>query len=158
MKLNLEINNTTRSSIKKDFFAKVIRRTLAEYNYDFLKRRIVSLSIALVAPLEIKKLNRIYRRKDSVTDILSFSEYRSAQELKKAVDKNIFLGELVMCYTEIGNYSKKTGRGIKEELARVVSHGLLHLLGLRHGKKMFSIQNSIIKKDKNNEQRKSDKR
>jgi rRNA maturation RNase YbeY len=60
-------------------------------------------------------------------------------------EKEIFLGEIVLCYNKIVRYSKKEKKKEKEEFAKIAAHGLLHLLGFNHGEKMFQIQESILK-------------
>lgn len=128
---------------------------MAEAGFEFADdkagpAREIFVSLALVAPAEIHRLNKEYRKYDSVTDVLSFAEYKSAKALKKAVDNppdgGVFLGELILCYTDIREYARKNKIGLKKELANVVSHGVLHLLGMKHGKKMFSIQNKVLNK------------
>lgn len=154
MKLTLELNNLAKSPVKKDFFGKVVKKTIQESGYDFLNPlrqsadggKNISISIALVSKKEIKRLNKNYRKKDQVTDVLSFAEYKNLAAIKKAKDKSIFLGELILCYDDIKEYAKKRGLALKKEMANVVSHGILHLLGMKHGKKMFLLQKKIIKK------------
>lgn len=145
MKINLEINNTTQSPIADDFFIFVAEKTFAELKLDFLAEKNISISLALVAPEEIQKINKEHRKKDSVTDILSFAEYTNAEEIKKAVDKDIFLGELILCYDDVKEYAEKEGIKLEKELANVISHGILHLLGFEHSEEMFAIQNQITK-------------
>ncbi len=127
--------------------AQIVKETIKEINYKFLARKNIFVSIALVAPKEIRKLNRIYRKKDGVTDILSFAEYKNIQAIKRAVDNpptgGLFLGELILCYDDIREYSRKKNIGLEKELANVVSHGLLHLLGFEHGEEMFGIQEKV---------------
>ncbi|OGI17878.1 MAG: rRNA maturation RNase YbeY [Candidatus Moranbacteria bacterium RIFCSPHIGHO2_02_FULL_40_12b] len=163
-KLNLEINNTTQSPVEDAFFVSVAEKTLAEVpSLSDLVAKSFSISMALVSPAEIQKLNKERRQVDSVTDILSFAEYNNVNELKAAVDNSqadgLFLGELVLCYDYIKEYAEKRkinphtknlhpedfGVGVKldQELANAVSHGILHLLGFKHGKKMFQIQHKI---------------
>ncbi|HRY28157.1 MAG TPA: rRNA maturation RNase YbeY [Candidatus Moranbacteria bacterium] len=147
MKIDLEINNTTNSPIESGFFEMMAEKTFAELKYDFLKDKKVGISLALVSPDEIKKLNKEYRQQDSVTDILSFPEHASIEELKKAVLKNseeeLFLGELILCYNDINEYAKKEGLNLEKELAKVFSHGILHLLGFSHGDEMFALQDVV---------------
>lgn len=143
MKLNLEINNKSRSPLKKSFFEKVIKKTLTEVGWDFLQEKIISLSLALIEKEEMREINKKYRKINAVTDVLSFAEYKSEKEIKKSRDKELFLGELILCYDDIKEYVKKEKLNLKEESVRVVSHGVLHLMGMRHGKKMFFIQDKI---------------
>jgi probable rRNA maturation factor len=90
----------------------------AAIDEDFLKRvaRVVlkgenkpdmPLSIALVGQERIKELNKQYRGENKATDVLSFS-----------------YGEIVICPVKVR----------KNELARVLIHGILHLLGFDHEK------------------------
>lgn len=150
MKLNIELNNIAKKPVSKAFLEKVVLRTLKASVLVFLREKNISVSVAVVSPAEIKKINKKYRKINKVTDILSFAEYKSEKELKKAKDdpevSGLFLGELILCYDDIKEYAKKRGLALEKELANVVSHGVLHLLGFRHGKKMFEIQEKIIKK------------
>lgn len=142
MKLNIEINNRSGGRIKKDLFYDVIRKTL-ELSGVGLDKKNISVSIALVPEKEIKSLNKAYRKKDAVTDILSFAEYKNMAEIRKEKKAVIFLGELILCYNDIKKYAAKNKISPKTELANVLGHGILHLLGFQHGQKMFYIQKRV---------------
>lgn len=150
MQINLEVNNVTKSPYKKGFFKRVVEKTFAGINCDFLKSRELEISIALVKPAEIRKLNNKYRGYNSVTDILSFPEYKSAEDLRKHMQKDkgkpVFLGELILCYDDIRKYAQKERLYSEREFAKVVAHGILHLLGFKHGEKMFLLQQSVVDK------------
>lgn len=141
MKLSLEINNLAQSPINKVLFKTVAKKTLENSGYKFLKNKSISISLAVVGKAEIKKINKIYRKKNESTDVLSFAEYKNIGEIRGMRDRDIFLGELILCYDDIKEYGRKKGLNLKRETGTVVSHGVLHLLGMRHGKKMFGIQN-----------------
>lgn len=145
MKIIIEFNNLAKTPLRQGFFATAAERVLREPEFAFLENKSLIVSVALVGEMEIKRLNRTYRKKNYVTDVLSFAEYKNLKDLKSAVDKDIFLGELVLCYDDIREYAKKEKIKPEQELAKVVSHGVLHLLGMRHGKAMFEIQEKISK-------------
>lgn len=145
MKLNLEINNLEKKPLKKAFVEKVITETLQEFGLKFLQKRNISISLAIVGKTEIKKINKTYRKKNQTTDILSFSEFKNNQEMKNH-EGELFLGELILCYDDVKEYSQKKGIQLKKELANVISHGVLHLFNFKHGKKMFEIQNKVSEK------------
>lgn len=130
-----------------DFFVRVAEKTFAELGLDFLKDSNVSISLALVSPEEIRNLNKEYRKYDSVTDILSFAEYENMEEVERNSRENsnqeLFLGELILCYDDIMKYTQDEGIKFERELAKVVSHGILHLLGFSHGEGMFSLQEKV---------------
>ncbi len=65
------------------------------------------LSIAIVSSKEIQKINKKYRKKDKPTDVLSFNYGTS--------------GEVIICPQQI-----------KGEIADVLAHGILHILGYTH--------------------------
>jgi len=149
VKLNLEINNATQSPIEDSFLVAVVEKIFAELNWDFFDGKDVIISLAFVAPGEIQKLNKDYRQHDDVTDILSFPEHHSQGEIKRAVEEaqgaELFLGELILCYDDIKKYVQKENIELSQELANVVSHGILHLLGFAHGEAMFALQERVKK-------------
>ena len=147
MKLILEINNTSKSPVKKTFIKKVVILTLEKSDYLELLKKNLSLSFAWVSESEILRINKQYRGKNKATDVLSFCEYENSEQLK--VDKNpeLFLGELILCYDYIKESLDEfnSEKELQEELARIIAHGVLHLLGFAHGKKMFVIQDAVAK-------------
>lgn len=150
MQINLEINNITVSPINEVFFEMVAKNTFAELDCGFLRNKKVGISIALLAPAEIRKINKEYRKYDKVTDILSFPEYASVEDLKKNAEKEteeeVFLGELILCYDDIKEHAQKEKLDFEQEFAKVVTHGILHLLGFKHGEKMFALQQMVAGK------------
>jgi probable rRNA maturation factor len=102
------------------------------------------ISIAVVDERTIKKLNRLYRDKNQVTDVLSFAETNS----KIKFDKN-YLGEIVICYPQAVRQAKKVGHSVNKEIELLLIHGFLHLLGYDHQKKketrlMRSLEQKIL--------------
>jgi probable rRNA maturation factor len=75
------------------------------------------VSLALVSPREMKKLNLTYRGKQGTTDVLSFP------------GDGDFLGEIVFDYQQIKKQAKELGHSAKKELLFMLIHGLLHLIG-----------------------------
>lgn len=143
MILKIDINNKSKSPVSKDFIFQVAKKTLDDPVLEFLKNKTVSLSVALVGALEIKSLNKKFRKVDRATDVLSFAEYESLAKIKKEKNSEIFLGELVLCYNDIASYAKQEKIKIRRELAEVISHGILHLISFKHGKEMFKIQKEV---------------
>jgi len=148
MEINIEVNNKAQSPVEDYFFSEIAKKTIevvkeVQEGKDFLNDKEISISVALVSEEEMQKLNREHRQKDSVTDILSFFEYESIEEVKEVKDKEVFLGELILCYDDIKKYALSEGLEIQKELMNVISHGTLHLLGFSHGEEMFNIQKQI---------------
>ncbi len=143
MKLYLEINNLTRSRLNRRIFRQAVLGALQKYGSDFLSEKKINVSLAVVKPAEIKKLNLRYRKMNKATDILSFSEYKNTSALRKERKKEIFLGELIICPAEIKEYSQRAKVSYNCRLAEVLAHGTLHLLGLDHGREMMKIQKAV---------------
>lgn len=107
----VEIINKTRSNINLRLVKKIAEKFL-ELNKE--KR---DVSIVFVGDKRIQDLNRLYRKKDKVTDILSFDG-----------DEDSF-GEIVIDYQQIKRQAKVFSKSLKDELVFILIHGLLHLLG-----------------------------
>jgi len=119
----IEINNLTTNQVDENFLKKVAEKVLAKEN----KKR--NLSIALVGPGRIRELNKKYRGKNRATDVLAF-ETNSKFQIPNSKIKN--LGEIIICLKEVKNNAKRYKSTFEKELARVLIHGVLHLLGYDH--------------------------
>jgi probable rRNA maturation factor len=101
-----------------------------------------AVSVVLVGEAKIRALNKKYRHKDKVTDVLSFGDWGDKE----------FLGEIVICLPQIKRQAKQFGVSAREEMIRMLAHGFLHLTGLDHEKsqaeekKMFKKQEDLVKK------------
>lgn len=111
----IEINNLTAGLIEEKFLKRVAEKILKGE-----KQGKKDLSIALVGQGRIRELNKKYRGKNRVTDVLSFS-YDN-------------LGEIVICPKEVKKNAKGFKSTFQKELIRVLIHGILHLLGEDHEK------------------------
>lgn len=80
-----------------------------------------SVSIALINADEIQALNKVYRRKNKITDVLSFN-----------LDSIQILGEVVICLQQARQQAKDKKKTLKSELQLLTVHGILHLLGYDH--------------------------
>ena len=143
MKLYLEFSDVSKTGIKKSFVSKIVLSTLERVPSCELARKIFSLSVAVLPEEEMSRLNKKYRRKNGPTDVLSFSEYEKLEDIEKAKEKEVYLGEIIICFEDISKYVQEKNIPLKKELAKTISHGTLHLLGFSHGEKMFSIQEEI---------------
>lgn len=79
------------------------------------------ISVAILSPAEIKKLNKIYRQKNKVTDVLSFN-----------LEDEKILGEIVICLAQAKKQAQEKNISLQSELKLLLAHGTLHLLGYDH--------------------------
>lgn len=118
------INNLTTNQIDERFLKGIAKIVLKGEN-----TKEAGLSVALVSSERIKKLNKKYRGKDKATDVLSFGQAKNFPALPKNE-----LGEVVICLRVVKKNAEKYNIAFKKELAQVLIHGILHLLGYGHEK------------------------
>jgi len=116
------LNNQKRVPLTTPSFEKFAKKSLRQLS---LGRD--SIAIAFVTNAEIARLNKIYRKKNKPTDVLSFP----AQSAKRP-NKNKFLGDIAIAPAVARRYSKKNGRTLESEICILILHGILHLLGYDH--------------------------
>jgi len=147
MEVILEINQKKDCPLGLAKLREVVRLTLKKSQLPIKNRQIV-LSVAFVTSLKIRQINREFRKKDEITDVLSFGEYKSSRELLQEKKPVLFLGELIMCCSDIKKSAKINKLSFKDEFKYILSHGVLHLLGFNHEKKMFSVQEVVVQEVK----------
>ncbi len=91
----------------------------------------VEISLRFVNAAGIKALNRDYREKDMVTDVLSFPQY-TEDGWDAFEDEPVFLGDIVICLDQAILQAETFGHPLERELAYLVCHSVLHLLGYDH--------------------------
>jgi probable rRNA maturation factor len=146
--VTLEYIEEIKTPFARNFFQKIAERTLAECRFSFLQGKKISLNTIVVSESKIKKINREYRGKDAVTDVLSFGEYETRLALEKEKRQEIFLGEIFFSPAFIIKQAKrglsdKAKEATMKEMAYIFSHGVLHLVGFDHEEEMFAIQEKI---------------
>lgn len=129
-KINFEINNLTRSKIDKKFLERVANKVFKVV----MLKNIKEVSLVIVGEARIKELNKKYRKKDRVTDVLAFD-----------------YGEIFICLPQAKKQAKKIGHSLKQELAVLLIHGILHLAGYKDKtkkdfNKMLKKQNQVWQK------------
>ena len=81
----------------------------------------------------IRAVNREYRDKDSVTDVLSFPMFDPAVEEIYAVDGvPAELGDIVLSLERAREQAEEFGHSFARETAFLCVHSVLHLLGYDH--------------------------
>ena len=88
------------------------------------------LSLTIVDPEEIQRLNNMYRGVDSVTDVLSFPQFEDKTYLPQ--EGEICLGDVVICDDKAREQAAEYGHSYERELVYLFVHSLLHLLGYDH--------------------------
>lgn len=96
-------------------------------------KKLTSLEVSLMicGDGRIKELNRQYRQKDKVTDVLSFPAH---EDLRKNIYQfeNLFLGDLAICHAQTRRQAKEFKITYMDEFIHLFFHGLIHLMGYDH--------------------------
>lgn len=124
--VDFELVQTSGVPIPKKWLKVLLKKASQE-----LKLKNKEVSVAIVGETAIKQLNTTYRKRNKVTDVLSFSE-RDVN--KKELIAGGYLGEIVICYPQAKRQAKKYGHSFKKEFSLLFIHGFLHLLGYNHEK------------------------
>ncbi len=100
------------------------------------------LSVAFVSEPEMRRLNRQWRGKDKVTDVLSFELEGEGERSKKQ-------GEVLISYEQAKRQAAELGHSTRDEQVFLLVHGVLHVFGYDHerpsdAKRMFPLQTKIL--------------
>ena len=98
------------------------RHTLTAENVD----EGAELSLLFVAADHIRKLNKRFAGDDYATDVLAFPMMEDDD------DGSLLLGDVVICPEVAEKNAVDLNHGLQDELAALVVHGTLHLLGYDH--------------------------
>ena len=137
-----EIINELNEDIKE--LSEVEKVVLFALNYQKITNAV--FNIIIVDKNTIQKLNREYRNKDSVTDVISFALEDDNTFIK--TDLRV-LGDIYICLDRAKEQASEYGHSLLRELSFLSVHGLLHLLGYDHQTKedenvMFGLQELIL--------------
>lgn len=137
-----EIINETNENINE---LEEIKK-LIDFALEYQKIENAIFNIIIVDEEKIQYLNKNYRNKDSVTDVISFALEDDDTFIK--TDMRI-LGDIYICLKRAKDQSVEYGHSFLRELSFLTVHGLLHLLGYDHmneadEKVMFKLQEMIL--------------
>ncbi|HHV42233.1 MAG TPA: GTPase Era [Clostridiaceae bacterium] len=162
----VQVNNQTTDLIDENIETAIKSAAIEAFTDSPLAEELTTMSlkpkisILLADSREIKRLNRIFRNIDEVTDVLSFSalstdegylseRLRSWHREKVGEEEYVNLGDIVLCPARAKDQAGDYNRCLKDELLFLTVHGVLHLLGFDHEepqaeKKMFTLQRKIM--------------
>jgi probable rRNA maturation factor len=93
------------------------------------------VSIVFTDSATVKQLNRDYRGVNEPTDVLAFymlPQKGADSSFALPPDGVTRLGEVIVSYPQAVKQAKEQGHSPQRELALLVTHGILHLLGYDH--------------------------
>ena len=119
---------------------------LSKVCQDFLNKNSIGdseLLIRLVSPVEIQVLNKEYRNKNQVTNVLAFQS-----DIPEEIEESI-LGDVVICVDVVREEALMGDKKFTDHLTHMAIHGILHLIGHDHeditsANKMESIEINFL--------------
>ena len=136
-----------RRSLSMEWLASVAEAALAEGSpsADAASSR-RNMSLVVADDVTVQELNRDYRGLDETTDVLAFSSqhwghYEGEDEPQSFWDgepfvtpegHHDFVGEVIISYPQCQRQANARGKRVEDELALLITHGVLHLLGYDH--------------------------
>ena len=102
------------------------------------------ISVAFLSSAAIARLNRAHLNHRGPTDVIAFAHTGGA----------VTIGDIYICPQVVRRNAAAWGTGVREELARVVVHGVLHVLGYEHphdesariGSPMWRRQETLVRR------------
>ncbi|MDE0119354.1 MAG: rRNA maturation RNase YbeY [Bdellovibrionales bacterium] len=142
MKIQIINNSKIKTKIKKSDLTAWVHKVCDELNKKNIQLQKLNkkLTLVFVNEQDIQALNKQFRKKNSITDILSFAPIEEHS-----------LGEIILCLSFIYR-TTPGGFSNGEWLYYLILHGMLHLLGFEHeskpdeARKMYHLQDAIFRK------------
>lgn len=106
----------------------------------------LSCTVLLTTEDGIRALNREFRGRDAVTDVLSFPSRAPGDP----PEPDGFAGDIAVCVAQAERQAVELGHPLERELAFLALHGALHLLGRDHedpdeAERMYAEQRDIMR-------------
>lgn len=102
-------------------------------------------SVTFVTDDEIQELNREYRNIDSPTDILTFRLSDGDDDFPQYDDE---LGDIFISLESMKRNAESFGVESRDELRRLLLHGILHLRGMDHATNDFASEPMLIEQER----------
>ena len=93
------------------------------------------IGVTIVDDNTILELNREYREKDSVTDVLSFPQFEGHSDLLEDFlndEASTLIGDVVICYEQAARQADEYDTGLTREILYLFVHSVMHLFGYDH--------------------------
>lgn len=140
MKINIFTENIAEDfEINEKKFIDIAKKVLKFYMSEILEQsclfghdfNTISFDILYCKSDKTHEINREYRNKDYPADIITFAIFADSED-KFIFDGEINLGEIIIALDKVRDEAEKKGTTFDYELAFLISHGIMHLLGFDH--------------------------
>ncbi len=125
---------TVRCSARRIPLRRAGIERLAQRILDATGEAHADVSLSFIGDASMRRLNRQYRRKDATTDVLAFP-------MREVAGPNpLLLGDVVISLPQAARQARERGLPLPHELATLLIHGILHLLGYDHERNVREAQ------------------
>jgi probable rRNA maturation factor len=129
--IEISVDETFREAVDKLWVRKIARQVL--------KAEAVAqpceVSLVFTDSETVQQLNKHYRGVNEPTDVLAFyliTGKEADNSFALPPDGVTRLGEVIISYPQAVGQAREQGHSVEKELAVLVIHGMLHLLGYDH--------------------------
>jgi probable rRNA maturation factor len=145
MKLSIQIDKQFDDYVKRRWLRTIVSKTLSTAKASTK----VQLDLLITDDNTIRTLNKTYRNIDSPTDVLAFAlteESSDGEPFVAPPDEPTHLGEVIVSYPAADRQASEHGHSVGQELAILVIHGVLHLLGSDHEEPTDEVKMKALEK------------
>ena len=133
MRLVIRVDKDFQGHVDKTWLRRLVKESLGTHGVTTE----VELSLLITDDATVRELNKKYRGKDKTTDVLSFA--LEADQPRDAATgfvmppgEKVHLGEVILSYPKAAEQAAERNQAVEDEMALLVVHGVLHLLGYDH--------------------------
>jgi probable rRNA maturation factor len=142
----IEVDNETGAAIDLTDIGE-----LAAHHLTYLRiHPEAQMSITFIDSERMTTLHEDWMQEPGPTDVLSFPIDEITLPAEGLVSESGFLGDIVICPEYLSAQMVESGRTLQQECEFLVTHGILHLLGLDHQEEeehrfMFTLTDTLLK-------------
>lgn len=123
--IEIQIDGVFKALVTPDWLCSVVRATLRAERSDE-----PGVTVVVTDDQTLQELNRTYRGVDRPTDVLAFGG--DTPGFVNAPEAGNYLGDVIISCPRAQAQAEAAGHPLEAELALLVIHGVLHLLGYDH--------------------------
>lgn len=135
MEIDILIDKEFKGSVEVNWLRHLAEQVLITQNFSSG----VELGLVITSQEMVRELNRRYRGKDEPTDVLAFSMLPAevtteaqSPPFAQPPDGIFHLGEVIISFPQAAAGAEEHKHPVNKELAILIIHGILHLLGYEH--------------------------
>ena len=134
MEINVLIDEGLEACLDASWLQSIVEQALTAQN----AAPNVEVGLVITSQERVQQLNRSYLGRDEPTDVLAFSMLQTAEGKETSLypfitppDGVVHLGEVIISYPQAVIQAEEQHHSIEREIAILIIHGVLHILGYR---------------------------